>query len=286
MRRIVFAYSGDSAAAGAIAWLRARYTADVVTLTLDVGQGRELEPVRDRALALGAVRAHVLDVHDAFVRDYLLPALAAGALFDGDRSLVPALTRPLLAERLAEVAAIEQTSYIAHACAADDLRVSVAARALDPTLHVIAVPRETPAALPVRHSAPTAAEPALVDIAFERGVPVAINGIVMPLADLIRSLEIIARAHGIDETLRVLNAALSHLQRAMRSDESAEIRGRYLALLDRGDWFTPVRGELDRTVAEGQAFVCGTVHLKLFRGASELSHVERPPASRRLTVLA
>ena len=286
MRRIVFAYSGDSAAAGAIAWLQARYSADVVTLTLDLGQGRELEPVRDRALALGAVRAHVLDVHDAFVRDYLLPALAAGALFDGDRSLVPALTRPLVAERLAEVAAIEQTNYIAHACAADDLRVSVAARALDPGLQVIAVPRDTSAALPVGHSAPTAAEPALVDIAFERGVPVAINGIVMPPADLIRSLEIIARAHGIDETLRVLHAARSHMQQAVRSDESGEVRRQYLALVDRGDWFTPARGELDRAVSDGQVSVCGTVHLKLFRGASELSHVERPPASKRLTVLA
>ena len=286
MRRIVFAYSGSSAAADAIAWLGARYTAEVVTLTLDLGEGRELEPVRDRALALGAVRAHVLDVHDTFVRDYLLPALAAGALFDGDRSLVPALTRPLIAERLAEVAAIEETSYVAHACAAADARVSVAARALDPALQVIAVPRNTSAAHPLRHRVPSAAEPALVDIAFERGVPVAINGIVMPPTDLIRSLEIIARAHGIDETLTVLNAAHSHLQQSVGPDGSDEVLREYLALIDRGDWFTPARSGLDRAVAVGQTPVCGTVRLKLFRGASELNHVERVPSSKRLTVLA
>ena len=87
---------------------------EVVTLTLDLGQGTDLETVRQQARACGAVRAHVIDAREEFARDVLVPSLMAGALADGRCPLVAALARPSIAARLAAVAAIERTSEVAH----------------------------------------------------------------------------------------------------------------------------------------------------------------------------
>ena len=81
MRRIVLAYSGGLETSIAIPWLGEQHGADVIAVTMDLGQGKEvLEEIRDRALASGALRAHVVDVRDAFVRDYLVRGLKAGVL--------------------------------------------------------------------------------------------------------------------------------------------------------------------------------------------------------------
>ena len=74
---------------------------------MDLGQGRELDDVRERALAIGAVRAHVLDVREEFARDFILPALQAGAVYEGRYPLATALGRPLIAKHLVEIAHIE-----------------------------------------------------------------------------------------------------------------------------------------------------------------------------------
>jgi len=81
--RIVLAYSGSLEGSAAIQWLRDHHSAEIVAVTLDLGQGRELEVVRDRALATGAQRAHVLDTRDEFAREYVVPALRADALHEG-----------------------------------------------------------------------------------------------------------------------------------------------------------------------------------------------------------
>ena len=104
MKRIVLAYSGGLDTSIAIAWLAERYQAEVIAVTLDVGQGRELTDVRERALAVGALRAHVLDVREVFARDYILPALQAGALYEDRYPLATALSRPLIARTLVEIA--------------------------------------------------------------------------------------------------------------------------------------------------------------------------------------
>src|SRR3954470_1930874 len=113
MTRIVLGYSGGLAATVAIPWLAATRRAGGVAVTPDLGPGGELEAVRDRALAAGAVRAHVLDVRDAFARDFLTPALRAGALLDS--ATVAALAAPMIAKSLAEISAIEQAAIVAHA---------------------------------------------------------------------------------------------------------------------------------------------------------------------------
>ena len=75
--RIVLAYSGGLDTSVAIPWLKEKYNAEVIAVTLDMGQGRELTQIRERAMATGAVRCHVLDVREEFARDYILPALQA-----------------------------------------------------------------------------------------------------------------------------------------------------------------------------------------------------------------
>ena len=86
MERIVVAYSGGLDTSVAIRWLAEEYGAEIVAVTLDIGQGRELADIRERALALGAIRAHVIDAREEFVRDYIIPALQAGALYRGSVS--------------------------------------------------------------------------------------------------------------------------------------------------------------------------------------------------------
>jgi argininosuccinate synthase len=145
MNRIVLAYSGGLDTSVAIRWLAENYGAEIVTVTLDLGQGRELEEVRDRALATGAVRAHVLDVREEFARDYVLRALRADAVYEDRYPMGTALGRPLIAKKLVEIAAIEQARAIAHGCTGkgnDQVRLDIAVRALDPAITIIAPARE------------------------------------------------------------------------------------------------------------------------------------------------
>ena len=114
MTRIVLAHSGALTTSVAIPWLAERYEAEVVVLTLDLGQGGELTDVRERALAAGAVRAHVLDAREELLRDYATPALQAGALSAGRGPLALGLGRALIAKRLVDVARMESASAVAH----------------------------------------------------------------------------------------------------------------------------------------------------------------------------
>jgi len=142
--RIVLAYSGGLDTSVAIAWLAEQYAAEVIAVTLDFGQGRELTDVRERALAVGATRAHVLDVRDEFAADYIVPALQAGALYEDRYPLATALSRPLLARKLVDVARMEGAGVVAHGCngkANDELRIELGVRALDPSLTVLAPAR-------------------------------------------------------------------------------------------------------------------------------------------------
>jgi argininosuccinate synthase len=147
MKRIVLAYSGGLDTSVAIPWLKERYGAEVITLTLDLGQGTDLEEVRDRALALGASRAHVLDARDEFARGYIVPALKAEAMYEDRYPLATALSRPLIARKLVEVAEIEHAAAVAHGCddgkGNDQVRIEMEVRALNPSLKVLAPSQES-----------------------------------------------------------------------------------------------------------------------------------------------
>jgi argininosuccinate synthase len=263
----------------AIAWLGEQHGAEVVALMLDFGQGRELEALRDRALAAGAVRAHVIDVADAFAARFLLPALRAGALYLDGRPSTPALARMTIAQRLVEVAAIEQTSVVAHGYSAVDRSVTTAVKTLDPSVAVITVP---PAVLGSSNAELSGAglsaagaerrtEPAFVDLTFSRGVPTAINGVPMPMIDLIGSLDMLSGAHGARFNRRGTTAAMvmhdAHrgLQESVAAaDADQPARGRrYAELLAAGAWFSSERAALDAAVDRSEQSVNGTVRLQL-----------------------
>jgi argininosuccinate synthase len=145
MSRIVLAYSGGLDTSVAIRWLAREQGDEVVAVTLDIGQGRELEHVRARALAAGAVRCHVIDARDELAREFVLPALMAGAMYEGQYPLATALARPLIARHLVQVARMEGASVVAHGGTAkgnNQVRLELSIRALAPDLQVIAPARE------------------------------------------------------------------------------------------------------------------------------------------------
>lgn len=136
---IVLAYSGGLRSSVAIPWLTERHGAAVVAVTLDLGQATDLAEIRDRALAAGAARAHVLDARDEFARDFLWPALRAGALLAGRYPMAAGLSRPLIAAKLVEIARIEGASLVAHGSAGRDrARLQQPVHSLDRSLQVVA----------------------------------------------------------------------------------------------------------------------------------------------------
>ncbi len=137
MERIILGYTGSLETSIAIPWLAERYSAEIIAVTLDVGQRTELVEVRERALALGARRCHVIDAREEFVREYILRTLQAGALHDGRVPLSTALTRPLIVRKLVDIARMEGAVAIAHGSAAgsqDATRIESAAQTLAPFL--------------------------------------------------------------------------------------------------------------------------------------------------------
>jgi argininosuccinate synthase len=177
--RIVFAWSGAAEAWQAIAATAAEQGAEIVTLTLDLGQRDDLEEVRDRALAAGAVRAHVLDVREELARDYVLPALQANALQHDP--MARRLASQLVSTKLEEIAAIEGATPAVDSEAIEDTLLGREGA----TYTLTKAPADAPHA------------PAHVEIAFERGVPRAVNGVPMALTELIDILTIIAGHHGV-----------------------------------------------------------------------------------------
>src|SRR5688572_12075833 len=144
MQRIVLAYSGGLDTSVAIPWLAEKFGAEIIAVTLDLGQGQELSDVRERALAVGAVRAHVIDAREEFARAYILPALQAGAIYEDQYPLATALGRPLIARHLVQIARMEGATAIAHGCTGkdnDQVGLDISVRALDGGLKVIAPAR-------------------------------------------------------------------------------------------------------------------------------------------------
>ena len=295
MSRIVLAYSGSLDSSIAIPWLAERHRAEVIAVTMDLGQGKEvLEEIRDRALATGALRAHVVDARDLYLRDYILRGLRAGMLSYRGESMADALAVPVVAEKLVEIARIEQATSVAHA---DRGGASAAIhrilQAVDRKLEVLAPAGEwdmnaaqqieyaqqrnilLPAALvggvAVRSTGPLPGEPASVEITFDRGIPIAANGVVMPFGDLIGSLDILTMAHGVERSaLGALHMAHVALRQAALAPDaeafSALVADHYVRVLRDGSWFTPLRHALDAFTDAIQLRVGGTVRLKLFKG--------------------
>ena len=143
--KVVLAYSGGLDTSVAIKWLKEKYNLDVIALTIDVGNERDFSAIQQKALKVGAVKALVKDVKKAFVNHFVFPALQADVLYEGQYSLATALSRPLMAKLLVDVALEEGASAVAHGCTGkgnDQVRFDVGVNALAPDLKIIAPARE------------------------------------------------------------------------------------------------------------------------------------------------
>ncbi len=143
--KVVLAYSGGLDTSAAIRWLQENYRMDVIALTIDVGNERDFSAIQQKALKAGAAKALVKDAKDSFVRDFVFPALKAGAIYEGNYPLSTALARPLIARLLVETAREEGAGAVAHGCTGkgnDQVRFDVSVGALAPDLKVIAPARE------------------------------------------------------------------------------------------------------------------------------------------------
>lgn len=142
--KIVLAYSGGLDTSVAIKWLQEQ-DYDVVACCLDVGEGKDLDFVKEKAMQIGAVASYVIDAKEEFANTFVLPALQAHAMYEGKYPLVSALSRPLIAKKLVEVAEAEGAVAVAHGCTGkgnDQVRFEVSIQALNPNLKVIAPVRE------------------------------------------------------------------------------------------------------------------------------------------------
>jgi argininosuccinate synthase len=335
---LVLAYTGRPNACAAIGHLAAQTGAEVVTVTLDLGQGADLEQISADARAAGAARAHVVDARDLFAADVLLPSLRAGAIGGSTAVRASALAWPVVARVLVDVARMEGASLVAHGAvgpdrAALDLLLADAA----PDLGVVALdaiaaapstgPRVvanlwgrslvvppgvepeslSPAVLYTRTSQPRAwqVQPAIVELTFEQGLPVAVNGIPMPFAEIVEVVDTIAGDHGVGRADRTfgsgaeqvreiseapaavtLAVALADLE-ASRLDPrllrlKRQLAPTYAGLVEDGGWFSPARRALDAFVAAASSEVCGVVRVMLFQGTCR---VVGPDAAAETTPL-
>src|SRR5215213_83654 len=143
--RVILAYSGGLDTSVMVPWIGEKYGLDVVTFTVDLGQGEDIEAIRRKALTTGAVDAVAIDAKNLFVDHFVFPALMAGALYEGKYPLATALGRPLIAKLMVRVAREHDAVAVAHGCTGkgnDQVRFDVTFQTLAPDLKIIAPVRE------------------------------------------------------------------------------------------------------------------------------------------------
>ena len=342
--KVVLAYSGGLDTSVAVVWL-SEQGYDVVTMTADVGQKViDLEAAKSKALHSGAVKAYIFDLKKTFVENYVWPSLKANGMYQGTYPLTSALSRPLIAKTLVDIANKEGAVAVAHGCTGkgqDQVRIEVCATALNPRLEVLApvrdwhFSREAEMDYAVKHGIPVKAtasspysidenlwgrsiecgmledpwneppedayeltanpldapnEPDFVEITFEHGLPVALNGERMDGVSLILKLNELAGKHGVGRVdmvedrlvgfksrevyecpgpITLLNAhrALETMtldKRVLISKRELEIR--FAELTYEGYWFSPLRDCIGAFIDETQKYVSGTVKVRLFKG--------------------
>jgi argininosuccinate synthase len=162
--KVILAYSGGLDTSVMVPWIGEKYNLDVVALTADLGQGEDIERIRQKALKTGAVDAVAIDACNLFVDLFVFPALMAGAVYEGKYPLATALGRPLIAKLMVDVARQHNARAVAHGCTGkgnDQVRFDVTFHTLAPDLKVIAPVREW-----------KMSRPESLDYAAKHGIPV------------------------------------------------------------------------------------------------------------------
>jgi argininosuccinate synthase len=362
MAKVVLAYSGGLDTSVAIKWINERYGMEVIAVTVDVGNARDLDAVREKALRTGAVKAFVKDAREEFVRYFVFPSLQAGAIYEDRYPLATALARPLIAMHLVQVARDEGASAVAHGCTGkgnDQVRFDVSVGALAPDLKIIAPVREWAMTreeeiqyankhgipVPVTIASPYsvdenlwgrsveagiledpwteppddafawtvspkhAAGPTELEIEFEQGQPVALDGQPQGGVELVERLTEIAGGHGIGRidhvenrlvgiksreiyeapAAIVLHAAHSELEKLTLTKDQMRFKvkvGQEMAdLIYNGLWFSAHNLDLMSYVTSTQRFVTGTVRLRMYKGSFVVTG-RKSPLSLYSTALA
>ncbi|MEP4768724.1 MAG: argininosuccinate synthase [Roseibium sp.] len=347
IKKVVLAYSGGLDTSIILKWLQTEYNCEVVTFTADLGQGEELEPARKKAEMLGIKEIYIDDLREEFIRDFVFPMFRANAVYEGVYLLGTSIARPLISQRLIEIARETGADAIAHGATGkgnDQVRFELAAYALDPDIKVIApwrdwefksrtdlldfaeknqipVPKDKRGESPfsvdanMLHSSsegkvledpneeapdyvfqrtvdPTTAPDVVteIEIGFEKGDAVSLNGERMSPATLFAKLNDLGRDNGIGRLDLVENrfvgmksrgiyetpggTILLTAHRGMESitlDRGAshlkdELMPKYAELIYNGFWFSPEREMLQALIDKSQEHVTGTVKLKLYKG--------------------
>jgi argininosuccinate synthase len=345
VKKIVLAYSGGLDTSVILRWLRDNYSAEVVAFTADLGQGDELEPINEKALATGACKVYIEDLKEEFVSDFVFPAVKANLAYEGTYLLGTSFARPLIAKEQIEIARREGADAVAHGATGkgnDQVRFELTYLALEPQITVIApwrewtfrsrgdlieysrdsnIPitvteekpyssdrnlfhisyeggiledpwREAPEDMFILTVSPELApdKPTYLELEFEQGIPVAIDGNRQSPATLLADLNRIAGSNGIGRVDMVENryvgmksrgvyetpggTVLHVAHRALESitldREVMHLRDslipRYSELVYYGFWFAPETDLMRTIVDETQQHVSGTVRLKLYKG--------------------
>jgi len=141
INKIVLAYSGGLDTSIILKWLKNEYGCKVVAFSADLGQGDELDPIREKALATGADKVYIDDLREEFVRDFVFPMFRANAIYEGHYLLGTSIARPLIAKRQMEIAAMEGCDSVSHGATGkgnDQVRFELAYYHFDPSIKVIA----------------------------------------------------------------------------------------------------------------------------------------------------
>jgi argininosuccinate synthase len=145
INKIVVAYSGGLDTSVIITWLKETYACEVIAFTADIGQGEELEPLREKAIKTGASKIYIDDLREEFVRDFVFPLLRANAVYEGRYLLGTSIARPLIAKRQIEIAEKEDADAVCHGATGkgnDQVRFELTYFALKPAVTIVAPWRE------------------------------------------------------------------------------------------------------------------------------------------------
>jgi argininosuccinate synthase len=343
--RIVLAYSGGLDTSVILRWLIEEYKADVVAYIADLGQGEDLNEIRQKAIKTGAKKVYVEDLRDEFVKDFVFMALKGNAVYEGTYLLGTSLARPLIAKRQMEIAEKEDAFAVAHGSTGkgnDQVRFELTYFAINPGIQVIApwrqwnlrsrndlisYAKEHGIPVPVTVKKPYSCdrnlfhtsyeggvledpwqvppedmfemtvspedapdEPTLLDIDFEGGVPVRLDGQDLSPADLLYKLNDIGGKNGVGRVDMVENRFVgiksrgvyetpggTILQTAHRAVESLTMDREVMHLRDSlipkfseliyyGFWYSSEMEMIRAAIEESQKNVTGTSRLKIYKG--------------------
>ncbi len=345
VNKVVLAYSGGLDTSVIIQWLKENYSCEVIAFVADLGQGEEVEPVREKAIKTGASKVYVEDLKEEFAKDYIFPMLRANAVYEGHYLLGTSIARPLIAKKQIEILQKENAEAVSHGATGkgnDQVRFELTYFAFVPNVKIIAPWREWTfksrsdliayaekhgIPVPVTKSKPYSSDrnllhisfeggiledpwseppadmfvlskspeqapdrPTYIEVEYEQGNPVAIDGERLGPCALLTKLNQIAGENGIGRVDLVENrfvgmksrgvyetpaGTVLHLaHRAIESitldREVLKIRDslipQYAGMVYNGFWFAPERELLQKMIDESQLKVSGVARLKLYKG--------------------